>query len=124
MLSARKAPWTRYHNIIGKAPEGGFLGRGSDDSDGIVEYSSAHLEEAASEIVVPADHVNVHRHPLAVLEVRRILLEQLAELRRQPSYDDGLPRTAALPLPMFQAPQPVEPAAYGGTELPTAQPAN
>jgi pimeloyl-ACP methyl ester carboxylesterase len=124
VLSARKAPWTRYHNIIGKAPEGGLLGRGSDDSDGIVEYSSAHLEEAASEIVVPADHVNVHRHPLAVLEVRRILLEQLAELRRQPSYDDGLPRTAALPLPVFQGPPPVAPAAYGENGPPIVQPAN
>jgi hypothetical protein len=81
------------------------LARGSDDGDGVVEYASAHLEDAESEIVVTADHVNVHRHPLAVLEVRRILLEQLEELRRQPAYDDGLPRTAVLPLPPLQSPQ-------------------
>jgi hypothetical protein len=30
---------------------------------------------------VPADHTTVHAHPAAVLEVRRILLEHLSELR-------------------------------------------
>ena len=33
---------------------------------------------------MPADHSTVHPHPAAVLEVRRILLEHLAELRGQP----------------------------------------
>jgi hypothetical protein len=32
-------------------------------------------------VIVPADHMNVHRHPLAVLEVRRILLEHLHDLQ-------------------------------------------
>jgi hypothetical protein len=36
------------------------------------------LQDAASEIVVPADHLTVHQHPLAILEVRRILLEHAA----------------------------------------------
>ncbi|MEX2139581.1 MAG: alpha/beta fold hydrolase [Pirellulales bacterium] len=102
LLHAHKAPWTRYHNIVGQAPQGGFLRRVGGDGDGIVETASAHLDDVASEIVVPADHVSVHRHPLAVLEVRRILLEHLEELRRQPAYDDGQPRTAALPLPAVQ----------------------
>ena len=30
---------------------------------------------------MPADHTTVQCHPLAVMEVRRILLEHLAELR-------------------------------------------
>jgi hypothetical protein len=35
--------------------------------------------------VVPADHYHVHHHPLAILEVRRILLEHLrAHENRQP----------------------------------------
>jgi hypothetical protein len=113
LLHAEKAPWTRYHNIVGQAPPGGFLRRVGGDGDGIVETESAHLDNVASEIVVPADHVSVHRHPLAVLEVRRILLAHLEELRRQPAYDDpGAPgpRTAAAPLPAVQTTAALGPA--------------
>ena len=38
-----------------------------------------------SQIIVPADHSNVHRHPESILEVRRILFEQLAELQDFPN---------------------------------------
>ncbi len=99
MLSARRAPWTQYHNIVGRAPERGVVGRFAGDGDGVVDYSSAHLDDVASEIVVPSDHTNVHRHPLATLEVRRVLLEHLADLRAHPPYDPNMPRTAALPMP-------------------------
>jgi pimeloyl-ACP methyl ester carboxylesterase len=50
-------------------------------SDGIVPYASSHLDEAESEYVVKSGH-NCHTHPLAVLEVRRILLEHLADIQR------------------------------------------
>jgi hypothetical protein len=50
-----------------------------------VPYQSAHLEGADSELVVPADHYHVHHHPLAVLEVRRILLEHLREHQEKQS---------------------------------------
>ena len=81
LLEGRQAPWVKNHNIVGV--------RGLDENqeamasggDGIVSFASAHLENVESELVVDADHVNVHRHPLAVLEVRRILLEHLASLR-------------------------------------------
>jgi pimeloyl-ACP methyl ester carboxylesterase len=112
LFHAQPAPWTQYHNIVGRLPEEGFLRGFSGDGDGVVEYESAHLDNVQSELIVPADHVNVHRHPLAVLEVRRILLEQLADLRRQPAYD-GSPRTAVLPPqpdaapPPFAAPSPL-----------------
>jgi len=43
-----------------------------------------------SEFIVPADHLEVHRHPLSILEVRRILLEHIANL-------SGPPRFAAVP---------------------------
>jgi len=46
--------------------------------DGVVGLKSAKLEAAASEIEVPSDHLVVHQHPLAILEVRRILLEHAA----------------------------------------------
>lgn len=80
MLAAPRAPWVKYHNIIGVLPEQGFSSRWAPFGDGVVSYASAHVDDAESELVVPAHHSQVHSHPLAVLEVRRILLEQLAEL--------------------------------------------
>ena len=56
-----------------------LLGRVTEDGDGVVTVKSAHLD-GASEITVAADHLEVHRHPLAILEVRRILLEHLGAL--------------------------------------------
>jgi pimeloyl-ACP methyl ester carboxylesterase len=44
--------------------------------DGMVEYSSAHLEEAESEFIVRSGH-SVQNAPAAALELRRILLEHL-----------------------------------------------
>ena len=46
---------------------------------------SARIDGVASELVVPADHSTVHAHPAAVMEVRRILLEHLAELSGSPA---------------------------------------
>ncbi|MBA3481464.1 MAG: hypothetical protein H0T51_06580, partial [Pirellulales bacterium] len=45
---------------------------------------SARLDTAASQIVVPSDHMSVHRHPQSILEVRRILLQNVAELQNFP----------------------------------------
>ncbi|HEX4131841.1 MAG TPA: alpha/beta fold hydrolase [Pirellulales bacterium] len=81
MLEAERPAWVKYHNIVGIIPDKGLLGRLAKNSDGVVAFDSAHLADAASEIIVSADHSNVHRHPLAVLEVRRILLEHLHDLR-------------------------------------------
>jgi len=76
--SSPRADWTRYHNIIGVVPSKTWLGSVSEVGDGVVGLESARLENAASEIEVPADHLVVHQHPLAILEVRRILLEHAA----------------------------------------------
>jgi pimeloyl-ACP methyl ester carboxylesterase len=78
LLHSQRAPWTEYHNIIGRVPEEGFLERlaAGDDpegSDGIVSCKSARVEYANSELEVKADHVNIHRNPRTILEVRRIL---------------------------------------------------
>jgi pimeloyl-ACP methyl ester carboxylesterase len=77
MLRAPRAAWTRYHNIIGVVPRRSLFGRVSEEGDGVVSRTSAHVDYAASEIAVAADHLEVHRHPLAILEVRRILLEHV-----------------------------------------------
>lgn len=63
----------RYHSIIGNThPERPL----QDSSDGIVPYRSAHLSGAASELVVPFGH-SVQEHPRAIVEIRRILHQQL-----------------------------------------------
>ncbi|MHB8902465.1 MAG: esterase/lipase family protein, partial [Thermoguttaceae bacterium] len=77
MLAGYSAPWVRYHNIIGVLPKKGLKGRVADGGDGVVAYSSAKMDDVASEITVPAGHCEIHSHPKAVLEVRRILLERL-----------------------------------------------
>jgi hypothetical protein len=85
LLEAHPAPWVRHHNIIGQAPRDGFKNKASmwfsGEGDGVVSLASARVDEAASEIVVPADHMNVHRHPQSILEVRRILKLHIAELQ-------------------------------------------
>jgi hypothetical protein len=87
VLAARPKPaGVSYHSIIGIAPSSStvrlakWLAGDSrhDPGDGVVPYSSAHLEGVDSEYLVPADHTEVHHHPQAVQEVRRILLQHLA----------------------------------------------
>lgn len=63
----------RYHSIIGNHTPNVPL---QDSSDGIVPYRSAHLDGAASELIVPFSH-SVQEHPRAIVEIRRILHNQL-----------------------------------------------
>ena len=85
MLAAPRPPWVRYHSILGEMPAKWWLGPLGDHTDGVVSEESADVADAESELVVPADHMTVHCHPAAVLEVRRILHEHLADLRGQPT---------------------------------------
>jgi hypothetical protein len=57
-----------YHSIIGSTRPGGV----DQTTDGIVPYSSAHLDEVESELLVRSDH-GVQKDPEAIQEVRRIL---------------------------------------------------
>ncbi|RSZ37232.1 MULTISPECIES: alpha/beta fold hydrolase [unclassified Variovorax] len=66
-------PRVRFHSIIGNDTPGVAQAL---SSDGIVPYESAHLDGAASELVIPSAH-SVQENPLAILEIRRILREQL-----------------------------------------------
>jgi pimeloyl-ACP methyl ester carboxylesterase len=85
MLKVARGPWIHFHNVVGQIPKKGWFGGESiGDGDGIVGFNSAHLDDVDSEIVVDADHSSLHRHPRTVLEVRRILLEHLSDLRALP----------------------------------------
>jgi hypothetical protein len=46
----------------------------AEESDGVVAYPSAHIDEAVSETVVRSGH-SVQSQPKAIEEVRSILLE-------------------------------------------------
>lgn len=88
LLTAPPGPWVEYHNVAGNVPDLGWRKLFVDDGDGVVSLASAHLDgmpQLRSQIDVPSDHVNVHRHPQSILEVRRILLEQVAELESFPN---------------------------------------
>lgn len=85
MLASRRPPWVKFHNVVGVVPNEGILGRLAAGTDGVVARESAHLDDVDSEIEVAADHTTVHAHPQTVLEVRRVLLEHLAELERFPA---------------------------------------
>jgi len=66
------APGVKGHSIIAVQSDGDpKLG-----NDGVVEYKSAHLEGMASELIVRSDHSS-QLNPLAIDEVRRILVENL-----------------------------------------------
>ncbi|MCA9132426.1 MAG: alpha/beta fold hydrolase [Planctomycetales bacterium] len=84
MLRAPRAPWVTYHNIVGLVPERSWFSADEPArSDGVVAYDSAHMDDAVSEIIVEAEHQTIHRNPKAILEVRRILLEHLEEVRAE-----------------------------------------
>lgn len=95
LLNAPQPPWLKCHNIVGVLPDKGFIGSVAGGTDGIVSYESAHLDNVASELKVAADHMSVNRHPLSILEVRRILLEHLRDLKTFPYRDPPGDRTAA-----------------------------
>jgi pimeloyl-ACP methyl ester carboxylesterase len=63
------APTVAAHSIIAVKGDGPV----ETGDDGVVKYSSAHIDEAASELVVRSGH-SVQSNPLTVAEVRRILL--------------------------------------------------
>ena len=67
-------PGVPYHSVIGNRKEAGIPG----GSDGIVPYASSHLDGAVSELVVKSDH-SAQQNPLAIREIRRILLEHLRQ---------------------------------------------
>jgi triacylglycerol esterase/lipase EstA (alpha/beta hydrolase family) len=70
------SPSVQYHSIIARRDAKGPL---NESSDGVVPYLSAHLAGAQSERVIVAGH-SVQETPQAILEIRRILHEDVDEL--------------------------------------------
>ncbi len=67
------APGVKGHSIIAVQGDGDpKLG-----DDGVVKYTSAHLEGMASEFIVRSGHSS-QLNPLAIDEMRRILVENVA----------------------------------------------
>lgn len=60
----------RLHSILGNRGRGGPR---EHSSDGVVPYSSSHLPQAESEIMVPAGHSGTLMRPETADEIRRIL---------------------------------------------------
>ena len=67
-------PGIPYHSIIGNEDQAGCPG----GSDGVVPYSSAHLDGAWSELVVKSGH-SVQTNAAAIEEIRRLLHAHLQE---------------------------------------------
>ena len=84
LADAKASPQVEFHNIFGNVTTSKFLdtiGR-KEPGDGVVSIESAQLPDAMSSVEVPSEHVDVHRHPQAILEVKRILLENLVDSGR------------------------------------------
>jgi pimeloyl-ACP methyl ester carboxylesterase len=92
LLAATPGPWVAFHNVVGRDPDPGWREYLVGDGDGVVSLASARLDDMRqlrSQVIVPADHISVHRHPQSILEIRRLLMEQLVELQCFASgYDD------------------------------------
>lgn len=80
MMRAQRDPEVKYHNIIGILKNTSFLSGRNHQGDGVVEYDSATMGDVESELIVDATHTDVHMIGKTIFEVRRILLEHLAEI--------------------------------------------
>jgi pimeloyl-ACP methyl ester carboxylesterase len=59
-----------FHSIMGNEDKAGVAG----GTDGVVPYWSSHLDGAESELIVKSGH-GAHENPLAIREMRRIMIE-------------------------------------------------
>jgi hypothetical protein len=81
------APGIAAHSII---PVRGAAA-GENATDGVVTYRSARLDGAESELVIPFSGHSVQGHPVAIEEVRRILLEHAQGVCQTSGIACGLP---------------------------------
>jgi pimeloyl-ACP methyl ester carboxylesterase len=86
---------------------------GPGATDGIVPYSSAHLEGARSELLVRGLHICLN-HPAVIREIRRILVEHAGIEGASPA------RHQAMGSPESNTPLGLPSGARGATESPTA----
>lgn len=78
---ARRPAGVTFHNIIGQVSHRSWIGSAEKpgDGDGVVAVDSARSQFASSELIVDAEHGKIHQHPSSVLEVRKILTQNLVE---------------------------------------------
>lgn len=76
LASLSVSPEIKAHSIIAIKP-GQTAPKGHD---GVVKYTSAHIDDVESERIVPSGH-SCQGHPQTIEEVRRILLLHLEELK-------------------------------------------
>jgi hypothetical protein len=81
-------PAVTLHTIAGHGIHSPERARG----DLVVPLSSAHLDEAVSELWVPAIHTSIYYHPQTIAEVQRILVEHAAGAIVENSASSGNPR--------------------------------
>lgn len=84
------SPQVHYHTIVGREKPQVPL---ADSDDGLVPYRSAHPDGAESELVVTSWH-SVQETPQAILEIRRILHEQLRSEAAGATDAQGKPAAA------------------------------
>jgi pimeloyl-ACP methyl ester carboxylesterase len=80
MAEAPNSQSVSYHNIFAVEPRKFSDCAGTSEGDGIVTVASARRDDFDSQISIAATHTTAHRHPLAILELRRILLEHLGDV--------------------------------------------
>ncbi|MFM8410656.1 MAG: esterase/lipase family protein [Alphaproteobacteria bacterium] len=85
------APGVPYHSIISVEEQFQEVAKGND---GVVEYTSAHLDGATSEFVVRSPH-SCQANPDTVQEVRRILRVHAEEVAETGQQCGPAPRPAA-----------------------------
>ncbi len=74
ILALPRSPHIRAHSIISVKPGQEIV----SGNDGVVSYSSAHINDVESEFVVRWSH-SCQSHPSVIEEIRRILLRHLQE---------------------------------------------
>ena len=77
-VAAALAPGVHSHSIIAVTGNGPVEG----SNDGVVEYSSSHLDSVDSEYIVRSTH-STQSNPYTIEEVRRILLLHAADACRR-----------------------------------------
>ncbi|MFK7820407.1 MAG: esterase/lipase family protein [Planctomycetaceae bacterium] len=90
-----------YHNIVAIKDEAS-----SEPGDGVVTFDSAARVDVRSQLVVPAHHSNVQRHPQTVHEVFRILMRHLQETGTVPPLPMGSPHEFPAPVNAIPTGQP------------------
>ena len=81
MDRAHRPESIKFHNIIGQVPKRSLV-RGSEVmglDDGIVSVESARSKFSDSELIVASEHKEIHQHPSCILEIRKILTQNLVE---------------------------------------------